>query len=75
MSTNADYQRRHRNEHPEVIERNKALATARRRALNQLAELHPAEYVVLLDAVCAAMGIDAPGSRPTGRPPHIGGDR
>lgn len=54
---------------PESVTRNKALAKARRRAFNQLAELHPAEYAVLLDAVCAAMGVDPPGSRPVGRPP------
>ena len=71
--TAADYQRHYRTDHPEVVTRNHDLATARRRALNQLADLHPAEYVVLLDAVCAAMGIDPPGARPVGRPPTGGG--
>lgn len=75
MSTDADYQRRHRTEHPDVVTRTKDLANARRRALNTLADLHPAEYVVLLDAECSAIGIDPPGSRPTGRPPRIGGGR
>lgn len=55
--------------------RNRDLKIARTRALNQLADLHPAEYVILLDTVCADMGIDPPGSRPTGRPPRIGGTR
>lgn len=56
-------------EQPESVTRSKALARARRRAFIQIAELHPAEYTVLLDAVCAAMGVDPPGSRPVGRPP------
>lgn len=67
--SDADFQRRYRAAHPEIKDRNAALATARRRALNQLAALHPAEYVVLVDAECAQLGIEAPGSRPTGRPP------
>lgn len=66
--SSAEYQRQHRADHPEVVRRTKELAKARRHALNQLAELHPAEYVVLLDAVCASMGIDPPGSGPIGRP-------
>jgi hypothetical protein len=70
--SDADFQRRYRADHPEVLTRNVALATARRHALNQLAELHPAEYVVLLDAECARMGIEPPGSGPTGRPPRYG---
>jgi hypothetical protein len=68
--TDAEYQRRYRAERPEVVVRNRALALARSRALNQLADQHPAEYVVLLDAVCTAMGIDPPGVKPTGRPPR-----
>jgi hypothetical protein len=72
--SDADFQRRYRADHPEVSTRNSKLAKARRRALNQLAALHPSEYVVLVDAECARVGIDPPGSRPTGRPP-TGGQR
>lgn len=75
MSAKADWQRQHRIDHPETVDRNNALQNARRRALNKLAELHPAQYVILLEAECARAGIDAPGSRPTGRPPRIGGER
>jgi hypothetical protein len=66
----ADYQRHRRATDPDFVTRNRNLAEARRRALNQLAELHPAQFVVLVDAECARMGIDAPGTRPTGRPPR-----
>jgi hypothetical protein len=55
--------------------RTQALSTARRRALNALAELHPAEYLVLLHTECRELGVDPPGSRSTGRPPRIGGQR
>lgn len=51
-------------------DRDKALAAARRRALLQLADLYPAQYIVLVAAECAALGIDPPGARPNGRPPN-----
>jgi hypothetical protein len=51
------------------LERDRLLGLARRRALNQLADLHPAEYVILIDAECAELGIEPPGTRPDGRPP------
>ena len=62
--------RRYRERHPESRDRDRDLINARRRAWRQLADLHPAEYFVLLTAVCADMGIDPPGSRPMGRPPR-----
>lgn len=65
MSSSAEEMRRYRVAHPESLDRDKELARARKRALNQLANAHPAEYVILLDTVCADMGIDPPG-RPTG---------
>lgn len=68
--TRADYQREYRRTTSYDPARDRALANARRRALNQLARLHPAEYLVLIDAVCAAMGIEPPGARPMGRPPR-----
>lgn len=55
-----------------VRQRDKDLAKARNRAFNRLAELHPAQYLVLLDTECRLLGIDPPGSRPAGRPPKIG---
>lgn len=75
MANTAEYARQYRDQRPEYLERMKALATARRRALNKLADLHPAQFVVLIDAECARLGIDPPGSRPDGRPPraHTGG--
>lgn len=69
----AEEMRRYRETHPESKGRDRALANARRWALNELADLHPGEYAVLLAAQCAAMGVDPPGSRPTGRP--AGGGR
>lgn len=63
MSSSAEEMRRYRMAHPESLD--KELARARKRALNQLADAHPAEYVILLDTVCADMGIDPPG-RSTG---------
>jgi hypothetical protein len=50
------------------LARDRALAAARREALNKLADLHPAEYIVLVGAECAAMGVEAPWVRPGGRP-------
>ncbi len=64
----AESMRRYREAHPEMRERDQKLANARKEALRQLADAHPAQYLVLLHAVCADMGIDPPGSRPTGRP-------
>lgn len=69
IKTGAGYQRQHRATNPDVVARNKALALVRRRALAALAELHPAEYVVLEAAECERLGIAPPGSVPTGRPP------
>lgn len=71
MTASADMAR-YRAAHPEVVKRDTKLAKARRRALSQLADAHPAEFVVLIDAVCAEMGITAPGIGPAGRPPRGG---
>lgn len=64
----AEEMRRYRATHPETKNRDRELAQARKSAVNQLIDAHPGEYTVLLDAVCDAMGIDPPGSRPNGRP-------
>lgn len=69
----ADEMRRYRETHPEYKARDRDLLTARKRAWRQLEAAHPAEFTILLDTICAEMGIDPPGSRPTGRP--TGGGR
>ena len=49
--------------------RDAALAVARRRALTELANLHHAEFAILYDSQCLAMGVEPAGDRPNGRPP------
>lgn len=63
----AEQMRRYREAHPERKDRDRALSNARRQALNQLADLHPAEFVVLLDVACAALGVEPPAIGPAGR--------
>lgn len=64
-----EWTRRYRQENPPVVARQKALQKARGRAGIKLSRRHPAEFWQLMLAECEALGIDPPGTNPTGRKP------
>lgn len=68
--TAAAWARQYRADHPEVVERRKALQAARRRALDRIARRYPSEFVALVADECKRLNIDPPGAIPVGRKPR-----
>lgn len=67
----AIWARQYRAEHPEVVERRKALQIARRRALARLARRYPADLAALVAVECERLDVDPPGTVPVGRKPRM----